>query len=181
MEFRGDQEPRDIHGALEERPNPDWPRLRRPAQQHIHAPQPQPQLQPADVRPPALSLITRILRLIEGTYYTSLALCGRTATHTALISYPLQIYLCLHLPDPHVCWGLPPELKGAIAELVGLVNCVQDIWWDLRFWRTWWQLVCAIGEWFGWRWIRAIDRWVKGWMEWVGVAWVLGWLPGGRG
>lgn len=149
------------------------PRARHEDQQRVHAPQPQPQVQPADAGP---SLITRILHLVEGTYYTSLAVCGRAATHTALISFSLYLYL--HQSNPALSiQELQFELKDLIAVLVDTVNYVQDVWWKIQGWRSLWRLVCWVGEWFGWGWFRGLDDWMKRLREWVGVEGMWRWLP----
>ena len=157
------------------------PRLRNDNQQRIHAPPPQAQVQPADARP---SLMTRILYLIEAAYYTSLAVFGRTRTHAALISFPGV--LCLYLSYPQIRSQKPsPEVEGLVRELdimtavsVFLVNRVQDLWWEIRRWRSLLSLFYAIGEWFGWRWVGRMDDWVRGWREWAGVEGMWLWLPG---
>ena len=159
------------------------PRPRREDHQRIHAPQPHAQVQPADARP---SLITRILHLVEAAYYTSLAVFGRTRTHAALISFPGV--LCLYLSYPQIRYQKPsPEVEELITELdittvilALLVNRVQDLWWEIRRWRSLLRLIYAIGEWFGWRWVRRMDHWIRGWRERAGVEGIWLWLPGGE-
>ena len=158
-----------------EHPNPQ---RRHEDQQRVHAPQPQPQVQPADARP---SLITRILRLIEAAYYTSLAVLGRTPAHTALIALPIYLYVGHYKPALSI-QEIQFEVfkfRYLIAGLVDTVNYVQDLWWGIQGWRESWRLVCWVGEWFGWRWFRRLDDWMKRCREWAGLEGVWRWVPRG--